>query len=319
MASRGTLAPETRRHREESHDRCRTRPRARHRHTAGQTRPGRDLRRVHQVDLPGVQGRRRRTGEHPRRQGVPAQTLPRTRRVRGAGLRRRADVPGLGAVQQARHHPADLPDRGQGRLPLGLRAVPGAQAARLPRHHRGQHRLQPGLPDLLRRLRSPAGRLLNHPGAVRADARRVRGQRGRGRGGHVLRRGADHPQADPGVRRRRPGPPDQGGQPQHQRHPPGLRQVARCRTWRAQPAGPGGEHLPAVRRLRGAHAPRDPRPGPAGGQAEGPGQLRRGGAHRHAGRRRGARPQRPRTRRHHRTVFRSSRSPTRAGTSSSTR
>jgi len=53
-----------------------------------------------------------------------------------------------------------------------------AQAARLPRHYRGQHELQPRLPDLLRRFRPTAGWLRDHRRAVPGDAGRVRGQRG---------------------------------------------------------------------------------------------------------------------------------------------
>ena len=78
------------------------------------------------------------------------------------------DVLRLAALQQAGHDPARDPDRGRRRLPARLRPVPRPQAARLPRHHRGQHQLQPRLPDLLRGLRSPARRLLPHDGAVRA-------------------------------------------------------------------------------------------------------------------------------------------------------
>src|ERR687896_643126 len=55
-----------------------------------------------------------------------------------------------------------------------------------------QQRLKPGLPGLLRRLRTaPARPLLAHARTGRSDARRVRGGRGRARGAAALRRRAD--------------------------------------------------------------------------------------------------------------------------------
>ncbi|CAM4087919.1 hypothetical protein NORO109296_19580 [Nocardiopsis rhodophaea] len=238
-----------------------------------------------------MQGRGGRAGQHSRQQGLPAQTMSRSRDVRGPGLRRCAAVPGVVPVQQAGHAPAGLPDGGEGRLPVRLRAVPRAQAARLPGDHRGEQRLQPRLPDLLRRLRTSTRRVLHYPLAVRADARHLRGGRGRTRGGDVLRRRAHDPQGHPRLHRPRPAAPHQGRQPQHQRHPAGLRPALRRRACRARRAQPHlAQHLLAVRRLRRSHPPRHPRQGLAGAQAQGTGQLRRGRAHRHPGRRRRARP-----------------------------
>jgi hypothetical protein len=54
----------------------------------------------------------------------------------------RGAVSGAAAVQQAGDDPARVPDGGRGRLPARLRHVPRAQAARLPRDHRGQHGVQ---------------------------------------------------------------------------------------------------------------------------------------------------------------------------------
>ncbi len=191
-----------------------------------------------------------------------------------------ADVRRHPAVQQAGHPAVEYPDRGQGRLPVGLWPVPGAQAARLPGDHRGEHRLQPGLPDLLRRLRKPARqrarRLLDHPGPVRHHAGRVRRGRGRAGGGDALRWRAHHPPRHPRDGRPGPAAADRRGQPEHQRHPAGHRQAVRRRAGPPQPSRAPGQHLPAVRRPRRRDPPGDPRPRPARDQAAGAGQLCRG-------------------------------------------
>ena len=213
---------------------------------ASSCRPRRGVPRVHQEHLPGVQGGGRRRGQHSRQQGVPAQAVPRPRRVRGAGLRRRRDVRRHPRFNKPGTIPLRVPDRGPRRLPARLRAVPGPQAARLPGADRGQHRLQPRLPGLLRRLRPPARRVLAHPRAGGGGPRRVRGRRGRARGGHVLRRRAVDPPADPRVLRHGPRQGRPLGRAQHQRHPP------RPRPQRSPPALAelGVQDLPAVRRPR---------------------------------------------------------------------
>ena len=72
--------------------------------------------------------------------------------------------------------PLQTPDRGQGRLPARLRPVPGAQAARLPRDHRGQHRPATSTArsaSPTRARHQPDGYSLTLD-QVEADARRVR-------------------------------------------------------------------------------------------------------------------------------------------------
>ena len=93
--------------------------------------------------------------------------------------------------------------------------------------------------------------------------------------------------------------PDRRGQPQHQRHPAGLRQAVRGRARPTQPARAPSQHLPAVRRPRSRHPHRNPRTRPARDQAAGTGQLRRCRAHRHPGRGHREGPQRARDRAHH--------------------
>ena len=63
--------------------------------------------------------------------------------------------------------PLDFSTEVKDGLPAGLRPLPGAQAACLPGPHRGQHRLQPQLPGLLRQRRR---RLQPDPGAGRVHA-----------------------------------------------------------------------------------------------------------------------------------------------------
>ncbi len=134
---------------------------------------------------------------------------PRPRGVRGAGLRRRA---GCTWTRPRFNKPGTIPlqtsrPRSDG-CPSDCGLCPEHKQHACLGDHRGQHGLQPGLPDLLRRLRPPARRLLDHPRAVRRHARRVRRGRGRAGGGDVLRRRAHHPQAHPRLHRPGPGPAD---------------------------------------------------------------------------------------------------------------
>ncbi len=82
-------------------------------------------------------------------------------------------------VDSARFNkPGTIPLTFQTEVKDGCPATAGCarNTSSTPAWGRGQHRLQPRLPDLLRRLRPPTRRVLDHPRAVCADAGRVRGQ-----------------------------------------------------------------------------------------------------------------------------------------------
>ena len=75
---------------------------------------------------------------------------PRLRAVRGARLRRRQGLHrSFGKFNKPGTIPAGVRHRDRARLPARLRPVPRPSAACLPGHHRGQQRLQHGLPALL--------------------------------------------------------------------------------------------------------------------------------------------------------------------------
>ena len=201
---------------------------------------------------------------------------------------------GVAAVQQAGHDPARDPDRGPRRLPARLRALPGPQAARLPRAHRGQHGLQPRLPGLLRRLRPP------RPTGSRSPASRWRPASTRSWPPKASPRWSCSPAASRRSTRRSSSSADG----------PATRASARSCSTPTASASPttatfatalaeiGRADLPAVRRARRVHPPGDPGTRPAGGQGQGAGALRRRRPRRAAGRRGRAETQRGRGRRH---------------------
>ena len=88
-----------------------------------------------------------------------AQALPGARRRAGADGRRRRLLPPLPrGVHQAARDAAALQHAGQLGLPVRLRPVPRPRAALVPDAGRDHRRLQPALPDLLRRQRRRTGR-----------------------------------------------------------------------------------------------------------------------------------------------------------------
>ena len=198
------------------------------------------------VDLPALRHRPRRGADRARRARDSAARVPGARRDRGARVRRQRTLARCAALRPARRVAAAAPDRGRPGLPARLRHLPGARPAHLPRDHRGQHRLQPRLPGLLRRVghRPPARRLLALARAGRVDAGRVRRRRGAARGGAAVGRRAVDPPADPRHAGRREGARDPARDAQHQRHPARARRALRARAGRDR-----RPRLPPVRRL----------------------------------------------------------------------
>ena len=162
----------------------------------------RDPPRSHALDLSGVPRRHRRAGPAPRRQGLHAQALRRPRLVRGPDLRRCQGLRGAGQVQQARPGTGPHLDRGPQGLPARLRDLSRAPPAHLPRPGRGQQRVQPRLPGLLRQR---GRRLQPDPARGRRDARPLRRARRAPGSRPVLGRRTDHPprpaRDDRGARR----------------------------------------------------------------------------------------------------------------------
>ena len=176
--------------------------------------------------------------------------------VRGARLRRRRAVLSTAIrFNKPGHDAARVPDRGARRMPARLRALPRPQAARVPRPHRGQHRLQPRLPDLLRRLGSPARRLLAHARAA-SRACSTRSSRPRASPRSFSSRGAS--------RRSIPTSSSSSRWPTSARsrhvmlNTNGIR-LARDRRFAEEVARSERRPLPPVRRVRRGDPPDDPR------------------------------------------------------------
>src|SRR5439155_719481 len=106
----------------------------------------------HPQPLPALPPARRGEDRRPRRPGLLPQAVPRARHGRGLRLL------GRGVLRPARVRPAgpgapQVRGGARPRLPVRLRAVHRARAAHLRRPGRGHHRVQPEVPDVLRRVR----------------------------------------------------------------------------------------------------------------------------------------------------------------------
>ena len=155
---------------------------------------------------------------------------------------------------QAGANAAEVQHADQVRLPLRLRALPRPRAALVFDAGGGHGRLQPGVPDLLRRLVAEADR----PAPAVGDCRGVVGRRGAERGGAGRgadqRRRADDPPAVLADPRRRQSPADQAFDAQHQRR----QDRRRAGVWKAA----GGLHaglraVPPVGQLQAGGARRN--------------------------------------------------------------
>ena len=114
------------------------------------------------------------------------------------------------------------------------------------------------------------------PRAGGSRPRRLRGRRGRPRGGDVFGRRADHPPADP---RLSPDGHRQGRRAWSRSTPTASAWPTTGGSWPPSAAmDPKPADLPAVRRPVGAHSPGTAGAGPARRQAAGPRPLRRGSA-----------------------------------------